>query len=362
MKFREATLVIVGAPLFNREHEYLQLLKQTALELGIAERVRMPGARSDVAAIMQALDLLVINSSVEAFCLVALEAMACGTPILAAVSGGIPELIEHGKNGWLLPRRDEQTLAAAILDLSRQPALCAQLAEQGKKHIDSRFCADRYVAELQAFYHSNSHLKSTTDKDATAERVEDAKVRLSVSEREIFFEMGDPFILQVSREIGLRGGSECVAFELHRAWLALGIDARAVTSHATEPEARQGITFAASWLKRWGPQARARHLALAHFSAVVHAGRDLARVPKPRSEDCLEPRRFADRRCLRGARREQCGAGREATHGILRLASESQQSVGGVARLVDAPRRTLSKNSGNLRTRAPAVEAVLSRP
>ena len=171
----QATLVIVGAPLFNRDHEYLQLLKQTASELGIAERVRMPGARRDVAAIMQALDLLVINSSVEAFCLVALEAMACGTPILAVVSGGIPELIEHGKNGWLLPRRDEQTLAAAILELARQPALCAQLAEQGKQHIDSRFCADRYVTELEAFYHSNSHLKSTTDQDETAEGVKTAK-------------------------------------------------------------------------------------------------------------------------------------------------------------------------------------------
>jgi glycosyltransferase involved in cell wall biosynthesis len=171
----QAMLVMVGAPLFNRDHEYLQLLKQTAVELGIAERVRMPGARKDVAAIMQALDLLVINSVVEAFCLVALEAMACGTPILATVSGGIPELIEHGKNGWLLPRRDEQTLAAAILDLSRQPALCARLAEQGKKHIDSRFCADRYVSELQTFYRSSIHLKSITNKNATAERVEDAR-------------------------------------------------------------------------------------------------------------------------------------------------------------------------------------------
>lgn len=73
--------------------------------------------------------------------------------------------------------------------------------------------------------------------------------------------MGDPFILQVSREIGLRGGSECVAFELHRAWLARGLDARVVTSHATESEARQGITYVAPWLTVWGMRARWRHLA-----------------------------------------------------------------------------------------------------
>ena len=72
----------------------------------------------------------------------------------------------------------------------------------------------------------------------------------------------DPFfILQVTREIGLAGGSECVAFELHRAWLARGLDARVVTSNATEPEAKEGITIVASWLNGWNVVARSRHLA-----------------------------------------------------------------------------------------------------
>jgi glycosyltransferase involved in cell wall biosynthesis len=147
-----AALVIVGAPQFNREHEYQELLKQTIRELGIADRVRLLGARSDVATIMQALDLLVINSSLEAFCLVALEAMASGTPILAAASGGIPELIEHGVNGWLLPRRDEESLGDAILELSRRPGLRAQLAEKGRQHATAHFSASHYIDQLEAFY------------------------------------------------------------------------------------------------------------------------------------------------------------------------------------------------------------------
>jgi glycosyltransferase involved in cell wall biosynthesis len=73
-------------------------------------------------------------------------------------------------------------------------------------------------------------------------------------------EMDALFILQVSLEMGLGGGSECVAFELHRAWQALGVDARAVTSHATEPEARQGISFVAPWLMHFGSRSRWRHL------------------------------------------------------------------------------------------------------
>ena len=156
----KAVLLIVGAPLFNRDHEYEQLLKDTARQLGIYDRVRLLGARNDVAAIMQALDVLVINSSAEPFGLVALEAMACGTPVIAAACDGLAEIIEHGVDGWLVPTGDEAALVASIIGLSRQPALRAQLAEQGKKHVASRFSADRYVGELQAFYRSSEETKS----------------------------------------------------------------------------------------------------------------------------------------------------------------------------------------------------------
>ena len=65
----------------------------------------------------------------------------------------------------------------------------------------------------------------------------------------------------MSLEMGLGGGSECVAYELHRAWLALGVDARVLTSLATEPEPKDGITLVAPWLTAWGMRARWRHLA-----------------------------------------------------------------------------------------------------
>lgn len=68
-------------------------------------------------------------------------------------------------------------------------------------------------------------------------------------------------ILQVSLEIGFGGGSECVAFELHRAWQALGVDARVLTSRATEPEGREGISFVAPWLAHLGLRSRWRRLA-----------------------------------------------------------------------------------------------------
>jgi glycosyltransferase involved in cell wall biosynthesis len=151
----DTALLIVGAPLFNRDHEYLEVLRQSAAELGIADRVRMPGARSDVGTIIQALDLLVVNSTVEPFGLVILEAMACGTPVLAAAVDGIPEIIEHEKNGWLVGPHDQVALTRAILHLNNRPMLRTRLAAQGRKHVAAHFSADRYIAELQNFYRLN---------------------------------------------------------------------------------------------------------------------------------------------------------------------------------------------------------------
>ncbi len=156
----KAALLIVGAPLFNRDHEYEQLLKDTARKLGISERVHLLGARNDVAAVMQALDLLVINSTAEPFGLVALEAMASGTPVLAAACDGLPEIIEHGVDGWLVPPGDEAALVAAILKLSDSPELRARLASAGKKKVAARFLVNRYMTELQSFYESTIAVRS----------------------------------------------------------------------------------------------------------------------------------------------------------------------------------------------------------
>jgi glycosyltransferase involved in cell wall biosynthesis len=157
--FPDATLLIVGAPAFNQEHEYLHQLERTVSELGISNKVRMLGARNDVAAIMQSLDLLILNSSSEACCLVALEAMACGTPVLATRVGGMPEIIEHEKTGWLVPWNDEDALVAGTAKLIGEPALRARLAEQGKNLIASCFTIERVMNDLQNFY-LKTHVQS----------------------------------------------------------------------------------------------------------------------------------------------------------------------------------------------------------
>jgi glycosyltransferase involved in cell wall biosynthesis len=150
----KAVLLVVGAPLFNRDHEYERLLRDTSRGLGISEQVRLLGARNDVAAIMQALDLLVVNSAAEPFGLVALEGMASGTPVLAPALDGFTEMIEHGVDGWLVTPGNEAELVAAILELSRASELCARLARAGKKKVAARFFVNRYMIELESFYES----------------------------------------------------------------------------------------------------------------------------------------------------------------------------------------------------------------
>jgi glycosyltransferase involved in cell wall biosynthesis len=149
-----SVLMIVGTPMFNRDHEYLELLKRTTANLGIAKKVRMLGARSDIGSIMQTLDLLVFNSSAEPFGLVIVEAMACGTPVLATAVDGIPEIIKHDENGWLVEAGNETALSEAVVHLSRQPELRTRLAQRGKQCVVARFSVGRYMAELQMFYKS----------------------------------------------------------------------------------------------------------------------------------------------------------------------------------------------------------------
>ena len=168
-----SVLVIAGAAIFNRDREYALRLAQEAESCGVAQRVRFLGGRDDIGAVMQSLDLLIVNSTAEPFGLVIVEAMAGGTPVLAASVDGIPEIIAHGRNGWLVPPRDEPALAAAMVQLSRDSDLRRRLAQQADVR---KFAADRYMTELESFYRASGDLHQITHvSDGTGRPAETAK-------------------------------------------------------------------------------------------------------------------------------------------------------------------------------------------
>ncbi len=145
-------LLVVGAPIFNQDDVYFKKLKQTAKDLGIENSVKFLGSRSDVAAVMQALDLLVINSKSEALVLVAIEAMACGTPIIATDVGGTVEIITHKTNGWIVPFGDEDALSEALVTLGQDEKLRLKFAEESRKIAVARLNAQHFISQVEEFY------------------------------------------------------------------------------------------------------------------------------------------------------------------------------------------------------------------
>jgi glycosyltransferase involved in cell wall biosynthesis len=151
-QFPDAVLVIVGAPAFNREREYAANLDRIISALGISDHVRMLGARDDVSAIMQAADIIVVNSRSEACSLVILEAMAAGTPVIATAVGGTPEIIQHDVNGWLIAPDNPAQLISGVATLLADEPLRERLAYQGRQDVARRFDIGRAVAGFASFY------------------------------------------------------------------------------------------------------------------------------------------------------------------------------------------------------------------
>jgi glycosyltransferase involved in cell wall biosynthesis len=81
-----------------------------------------------------------------------MEYMAAGLPVVATRVGGVPELIEHGVHGLLVPRRDVDALAGAVASLLRDPALRAEMGARARERQRLEFDIDATVRRLEALY------------------------------------------------------------------------------------------------------------------------------------------------------------------------------------------------------------------
>lgn len=145
-------LAIVGRVVFSHEERYLQALHAAVKAGGLEDCVHFTGELHDVPAALHGADLLVLNSRDEPFGLVIIEAMASGTPVLAARVGGIPEIVADGENGWLVEPGDTAALASKLLALARDSDGLQRVAEYAQRMVGRRFSLDRYRSELTALY------------------------------------------------------------------------------------------------------------------------------------------------------------------------------------------------------------------
>ena len=128
------------------------LAQKVAEEEGVAGKVVFLGKQSSVAELLACADVLLLPSESEAFGLVALEAMACGVPVVATAVGGVPELVPHGVAGFLAPLGDVDAMAEGVVELLASPERW-KAASDAARDVAARFSADQVVPRYEALYH-----------------------------------------------------------------------------------------------------------------------------------------------------------------------------------------------------------------
>ena len=141
----DAHLVIAGAGESDAE------LRALAARLPVRDRIHFIGLRQDVNAVWGSFDVGVISSDFEGTPIAALEAMKNGTTLVATRVGGVPDLIEDGVSGLLVPPQDPPALAAGIERLLDDPAECAAFAAAAERRLDD-YSIDRLGATMEALY------------------------------------------------------------------------------------------------------------------------------------------------------------------------------------------------------------------
>jgi N-acetyl-alpha-D-glucosaminyl L-malate synthase BshA len=125
---------------------------QLANELGISDYVTFTGVVDGVAQLLQAANLLLLPSQTESFGLVALEAMASGVPVIASDVGGLPEVVEHGKTGFLAPVGDVDKMAEYALRILGDCSLCQTLSRQARERAIRLFDYHNIIPQYEAVY------------------------------------------------------------------------------------------------------------------------------------------------------------------------------------------------------------------
>ncbi len=127
-------------------------LESLAASLGLGDEVCFLGRVEGVTAEMERAAAVIVPSLGEGFGMVALEAAERGRPVIASAVGGLPEIVDDGRTGVLVPRADPSALAAAIVDLVRDPTRAAALGRAARERALGEFSLARCADRTEALY------------------------------------------------------------------------------------------------------------------------------------------------------------------------------------------------------------------
>jgi len=123
-----------------------------ARRLGLADRVRFLGRQDRIEELTGIADVFLLPSELESFGLSALEAMACGVPVVGSDAGGLPEVVKHTETGFLLPVGDIEGMAARSIEILKDDEHWRALGAAARRRAAALFGAEQVVAEYERFY------------------------------------------------------------------------------------------------------------------------------------------------------------------------------------------------------------------
>ena len=142
---------VARATRFDNE-AYVARLRSQVAAAGLDERVSWLGEREDVPELVSALDILLLPSQEEPFGRALIEAMAMGVPVLATNVGGPPEIVQDGREGYLLAPDDPQAWADAVRRIAESPDGGRELGRAGRRKARRQFGAERHAAAMLEVY------------------------------------------------------------------------------------------------------------------------------------------------------------------------------------------------------------------
>jgi D-inositol-3-phosphate glycosyltransferase len=150
---RDTRLVVVGGASGTEGNAEIDRIRRLATELGVSDRVRFvePQQHHVLSTYYRAADVVIVPSRSESFGLVALEAAACGIPVVASGVGGLLTLVDHGDSGFLVPGRQPEVFAAYVSRLLHDKRLAERMAERSFQRA-ARYTWKHAALELKSLY------------------------------------------------------------------------------------------------------------------------------------------------------------------------------------------------------------------
>lgn len=152
----DALLLLVG------DGDDRERLEERAHELGLARECLFLGYQEDVAAWYAVCDAIVLTSASEGTPVTIIEALAAGRAVVATDVGGVPDVVDEGETGFLVPPGDTEALAARLERLARDPELRAEMGRTGRERVLRRYAVERLVDDVDLLYRELLDTRSPT--------------------------------------------------------------------------------------------------------------------------------------------------------------------------------------------------------